>query len=69
MVKLLLDHGAKVDLADNAGVTPLMRAARRNESIVRLFFHHNASVDKQDANGQTALMNAVTMTSTMWSMF
>jgi hypothetical protein len=58
--RLLIAHGAKVDLLDSEGMSALMYAAR-NESpaLLRLLITHKADVDLQAKNGRTALMEAV----------
>ena len=58
--RLLIAHGAKVNLLDSEGMSALMYAAR-NESpaLLRLLITHKADVDLQAKNGRTALMEAV----------
>ena len=64
MVKLLLDHDARVNLQDQDGQSALMRAVC-NESpnyhlIVSLLLKAGAQVNMQDHRGETALSVAVT---------
>jgi ankyrin repeat protein len=53
IVELLIERGANVNVADEEGVTPLMRV----ESIedARLLLEHGANVNATDNEGQTAL--------------
>ncbi|MCG8097488.1 MAG: ankyrin repeat domain-containing protein, partial [Candidatus Thiodiazotropha taylori] len=59
-VKLLLEAGADVNLADSDGVTPLMEAARTGSGeIVTLLLQHNADKTNKDNEGHTAADIAV----------
>ena len=60
-VKLLLEHGAKVNIQKNDGWTALMLSAgnsrtHSSEETVKLLLEHGAKVNIQDKNGTTALM-------------
>lgn len=56
LVRLLIDHGARVDVADGYGETPLHRAAERaNRVIVEMLLSHGALVDATDDEGRTPL--------------
>ena len=58
-IKLMLDHGAKVNLKDGNGETPLVCAAGgKDKSIVKLLLKHGAKVNLQSKDGTTALMKA-----------
>ena len=58
IVKLLLDHGAEVDVKDNDnGMTPLIYASLRgDESVVKLLLENGANINIKDNTGNTALM-------------
>ncbi len=57
-VRLLLRHGARVNIRDK-GVSPLMIAAMEgHEHVVSELLAHNANIDLQNENGMTALMSA-----------
>ena len=63
-VRLLLDHGAKIDMQNNNGRTALMMAASyshedSNIETVRLLLDRGAKIDMQDNDGWTALMMTV----------
>jgi uncharacterized protein len=57
-IKLLLDHGARVNDRDQAGETPLMRSAKKrgNLEIVQLLLEAGAQVNAVDPSGATAFM-------------
>jgi hypothetical protein len=61
---LLLDHGAKVDLADASGRTPLMQAAETTpfsdslRDFMKLLLKHGAQTSLADNRGRTALSRA-----------
>lgn len=56
---MLLEAGARTDIADRSGNTPLNWAASRGESdIVRLLLEAGADFDDQNGQGQTPLMLA-----------
>lgn len=60
MINLLLEAGAKVDLANNQNETPLIKAAGRgNVNVVNLLIKSGANVNASDKIGITALMRAV----------
>jgi hypothetical protein len=57
----LLDAGASADLADNAGVTPLMVAAMHGDlELVRALAGHVTDIAARDGAGHSALYYAVT---------
>jgi hypothetical protein len=59
MFRLLIGHGAKVDLHDSEGFTALMYAARGGEpELLRLLISHRANINNQAKDGRTALMEA-----------
>jgi ankyrin repeat protein len=46
VMRLLIEHGAKLDVVDLGGETPLHKACRRGETdILRLLLNHGASVN------------------------
>jgi ankyrin repeat protein len=56
IVKILLDHGANPNFADEFGRTPLHRAAlMRYEKVVDLLLKRGANVNFSDANHHSAL--------------
>ena len=56
LLKLLLDHGAEVDLQDNGGLSALMAASSTgNVEMVKLLLEHNAQVHLVEKNDATAL--------------
>ncbi|MCK4609321.1 MAG: ankyrin repeat domain-containing protein [Gammaproteobacteria bacterium] len=62
VVKILLDHGADVNVLDNVvGVSALHLAAQKGSvAIAKLLLEHGAQINLQvAANGLTPLMNAV----------
>ena len=57
----LVEHGADVNLADDAGTTPLHEAAERDSAeMVRMLVARGARVDVRDGHGMTPLMKAST---------
>lgn len=55
IARLLIAHGAKVNQADAAGVTPLEAAACGGHAdMVRLLLAHGADPDAKDNDGETA---------------
>ena len=59
-VRWLLNAGASVELADQAGVTPLMVAAMRgNLEMMREFVGHITNIAATDRNGRSALHYAI----------
>ena len=60
MVKLLVARGAKVNVYDRDGITPLMRAITlRDLRMVRLLLDAGAQINVTDHRGHTALTHAV----------
>lgn len=56
VVKMLLSHGAKLNLTDQFGMTPLNVVCNRNNSeIARLFIEAGAGVNMADKNGNLPL--------------
>src|SRR6202040_2750774 len=61
VARRLLDAGASADLADNAGVTPLMVAAMHGDlELVRAMAGHVTDIAAKDRAGHSALYYAVT---------
>jgi uncharacterized protein len=60
-VRLLLDHGAKVDATDGEGVTPLVLASYRGQTeVVKLLLERSADVNaREKRNGLSSLSHAV----------
>ncbi|HLK61388.1 MAG TPA: ankyrin repeat domain-containing protein [Chthonomonadaceae bacterium] len=59
LVRLLLQHGAKIQTTDEAGTTPLMLAAWFNAvESMKLLIGNGADVNVTDKNGYTPLMMA-----------
>jgi len=60
IVKLLLENGANVNIANSWGVTPLMKASSNgHENIVKLLLENGADVSTKSNKGLTALDLAV----------
>jgi uncharacterized protein len=56
MIRMLLDHGAEVNVAQQGGWTPLQEAAAHgNIELVRLLLDHGADKNARAENGKTAL--------------
>ena len=54
--KLLIDHGAQIDVPDHNGQTLLHKATLQNDTkLVLLLLQKNANVNAQDASGKTPL--------------
>lgn len=59
IARLLLNHGANVNLADDGGSSPLQTALlHENGDIVLLLIEHGARVEHKDNNHETALFYA-----------
>lgn len=57
--RLLIERGAKLELADHAALTPLMLASQRGlEAVTALLLERGAKVETATARGETALMLA-----------
>lgn len=56
LMKILIDAGADLNIADNAGMAPLMYAA--NAGISRLLLDAGAKIDSENDDGWTTLMYA-----------
>jgi hypothetical protein len=60
VIKVLLEHGARVDAADKYGNTALLEAAARGHAeTVRTLLAAGAKADWQNKAGETALIQAV----------
>ena len=58
-VKLLLDHGAKIDEKDDDGWTPISQAAKKgHKDTVKLFLDHGANIDLKNNYGWTPIHRA-----------
>lgn len=59
-LSLLLEEGASVNLADESGVTPLMKASQHtfNDEVIMLLLKKGADASLKDTEGKTALMHA-----------
>lgn len=56
IVEILLQHGAKPDIPDKSGSTPLHRCAINGHAVIAKFLiAAGANVDAQDAEGYSAL--------------
>lgn len=61
VARILLDHGAKVDLRDGDGWSPLMFAVwRNNPDMIRLLIERHANLDEYSGNGWSPLSVAIT---------
>ena len=60
-VKLMLENGVEINLCNDQGVTPLMKAVESgNKDIVKLFMESNiVDVDAVDEDNNTALYRAI----------
>lgn len=59
LVKLLLDHGAKTEMSDNHGWTPLLIAAYNGQyDVVQILLKHGASVRAESIDGDCAVVLA-----------
>ena len=58
-VTLLLKHGAKVEVADREGITPLHLAAAGHEEMIDLLLHHGAQLESVDHQGRNAAHHAI----------
>jgi len=59
IVKILLENGASINIADNEGWTPLMRASLvANPEIVEMLIKKGAKADDFNSLGETAIVHA-----------
>jgi hypothetical protein len=59
VVRLLLEHGADLNVQDKVGRTPLQSASMRGMlEVVRLLLEHGADVEVKNSFGKTALQEA-----------
>lgn len=58
IMRLLLEHGADVEQADDIGETPLRYAAANSLDATNLLLEHGAAVDAPGLGGQTPLLGA-----------
>jgi len=61
IVKLLVDHGATIDLTDDEGLTPFYRACtfyKCDIEVVKMLLKRGAFVDHKDKRGRTPLLHA-----------
>jgi ankyrin repeat protein len=60
VVRVLIEHGAKVNARDGDGRSALMLAMGRaqDDGVVRMLVEHGAKVTSRDAEGRTVLMHA-----------
>ena len=60
VAQLLIEHGAKVNIADHYGTTALIVASTAgNHDVVELLLNHNANPDVRDQSGSAPLVNAI----------
>lgn len=60
-VKLFIERGLDISIADNEGKSPLMYAVEKgNEEIVYFLIGNSAEINIKDENGRTPLMYAIT---------
>ena len=61
-VELLLKRGARVDVVNASGETPLISAVhRRDTAMIRLLLQNGASADRTDSSGRSARDYAMLM--------
>jgi len=59
VLQLLLEHGADINVQNQAGQTPLLWASMNGAlEVVRLLLEHGADVEAKDNDGKTALQVA-----------
>ena len=58
-MKLLLNNGAKAEISDKLGRTPLFIAVRHGLEVVQLLVQHGAKLNVQNINGKTPLHMAI----------
>ena len=60
-VRVLIDHGAKLDTPDRSGATPLHRAVASNHlDVAKLLIERGANKKAEDKDGHTPLVKAKT---------
>lgn len=60
MVKLLLERGGNINIADKDGNTPLHFAVQgKKTAVIKLLLEHNANVSLLNSSGQTAIHLAI----------
>ena len=60
IIELLLAAGGEIEQRDVGGITPLICAARENNTdVVQTLLQHGAQLDSSDEYGDTSLMNAI----------
>lgn len=61
ILELLLDRGVDINVADIAGTTALIAAAKNGDiESIRVLLSHKANIEQKDAGGDTALIYATT---------
>lgn len=58
LIEILLTKGARVDIANQRGISPLFLAVRISSSLTSMFLDKGAPVNAATASGMTPLMNA-----------
>ena len=59
IAKILIENGANVNVADNEGWTPIMRAAlSKNPELIKIFLNVGADPRKMNSSGETAIIHA-----------
>ncbi len=59
IVEYLLENGADVNLSNQSGITPLMRAIlTKNIDLIKCILKYDIDINKTDNNGETALVKA-----------
>ncbi len=60
MIKMILEHGANINIFDKYGYTPLMLAVRNlDTNLVSMLIKKGAEINRQNDDGSTALMFAL----------
>lgn len=58
VAKLLVEHGAEINRADDEGTTPLLISAYSAPAVAEVLLQARAAIDLSDADGMTPLMAA-----------